>query len=454
MLGGVAKEADLVEGSRPVALCRPPGHEGTGPRRSEGAKLRAAPHRVSRAASDAALVSKDALFIGTKGMYEVSTGNVIMYAEPSANSFPLGVIRGGVCFCGTPISIGSGLLQKTWVRVFTQDVPPPMLCLTREAGLGLAHPHMPQSGVATMTLNLGNEVVGRGNTVNATNIQFVDVDRQFKISGSVTEVRFFVGYPSLQADLRFQVWRHAKGNMYRLVNETSAIACPSVGFQTYVLPEPMHVLRNDFAGWAHTGSGMLSYSDGGNSVRWKFGRQGVGATVDFAKGGHRTFSYEMTFHNASPGHMAYKCSSPSPTCYFDGMGTEDVIWVEYNDKKLTRKRDMTRGASETPAGFPHNRGVSKDSQLLTDIHWQKAVTTMRRRWPLNPEASSGRSAPNFKQCRLGSSTKESWSKLGPGAYVNFGRYGSQHCLADDNCGRWRQLGGGHMASFHNGMLPE
>lgn len=404
---------------------------------------------LSRTASEPSAPSRVPK-IGTKGMYEVNTGCVIMYAEPSANSHPIGVIRGGNMFYGTPISVGTGLLKKTWVRVLTHDVPPPMLCFTREAGLGVIHPHKPKAGVTNLTLTLGNRVAERGGTINTTDIQFVDTDRQFRVSGSVTSVKFFVGYPSLQADLRFQVWRHVKGTIYRLVNETPAIACPSVGFQTYVLPEPMQVFRNDCVGWAHTGAGMLSYSDGGNAVRWKVGRQGVGASVDFVKGGARTFSYEITFHNASPGHMAYKCSSPSPTCYFDGMGSEDVIWVEYNEQKLTRRREMTRGPSETPeVGFDEMDDPRATGMSTPDIHWQKAAKTMTKKWALNPEASSGRSTySNFHQSRFSSSTMETWSKSGPGSYVNFGLYGIRS-PANDNCGRWRQLGGRELVTSYS-----
>merc|ERR1719223_983549 len=107
-----------------------------------------------------------------------------------------------------------------------------------------------------MSLTVGNPVIPRELTPrNMKDVQFVDTERQFACSGSITSVKFFVGYPNIQHDLRFQVYRQIRDDIFRLQEETPAISCPEAGVQEYVLPNPVRVQRGDFVGWSHTGSG-------------------------------------------------------------------------------------------------------------------------------------------------------------------------------------------------------
>merc|ERR1719316_38913 len=164
----------------------------------------------------------------------------------------------------------------------TDDVPPPLLCFGKEAGgkdaslvKGAPHAHQGRGGISEMSFRVGNDVIPRPLTPrNMKDIQFVDTNKQFTCSGSITSVKFFVGHPNIQHDLRFQVYRHVRDSIFRLVEETPPIACPESGVQTYVLPVPVRVARNDYVGWSHLGAGMISCSNGGNTVRYRLGRQG------------------------------------------------------------------------------------------------------------------------------------------------------------------------------------
>merc|ERR1719440_1411631 len=101
--------------------------------------------------------------IGTKGMYEVTTGACLTYATPNATGTPLCAIKAGVRFHGVPYTWGSGMTKKQWIQLHTEDVPPPLLCFGKEAGLkqGYEDPiraHVPKRGIDAQSLTLGNAV--------------------------------------------------------------------------------------------------------------------------------------------------------------------------------------------------------------------------------------------------------------------------------------------------------
>ena len=103
-----------------------------------------------------------------------------------------------------------------------------------------------------------------------------------------------------QADHKFQIYRPVSANRYLLVEESDAIVSPDLGCHMFVLAKPLHFEAGDFVGWYHRGQGTTSYDDGGNGVRWRYGRQDVGSEVDFTGGGARTYSYRL-FGRMDPG---------------------------------------------------------------------------------------------------------------------------------------------------------
>jgi len=143
-------------------------------------------------------------------------------------------------------------------------------------------------------LTLGNPVVDAAHPDGASNIQFVDTSKCFADSGEVTAVSVWVARTG-QSGQRMQIYRPAGGNTYTLVSQTESLQYPNQGKQRRVLTTPLAFLEGDCVGWAHTGQGTIDFNNGGNNVRWKYGIQAVGSTINFDEGGSRTYSYELEF---------------------------------------------------------------------------------------------------------------------------------------------------------------
>jgi len=371
--------------------------------------------------------------VGTKGMYEVTSGAALLYAEPDASGTPLCAIKGGVRFHGVPYTFGkSCITSKTWLMLHTDDVPPPLLCFGKEAGSNERRGHTAKQGIDEMSFRIGNAVVPRALIPrNMKDIQLVDTDKQFMCSGSVTSVSFFVGYPNIQHDLRFQVYRRVRGDIFRLVEESPAIACPESGVQTYVMPTPLSVARDDYVGWSHLGSGMISFDSGGNNMRWNTGRQGKDVNIEMKNGGSFTFSYEVTFKNHCTGHMLYKASAPAPLFHSPEISAAETLWLRLDEKCIIRIRDLAR--------YKQSERRADDDNLAatTSIEFPKSSHSRSQMLPaISPEAS--RMSLTQSMSALDSPMSE-WSKKGNGCWTNFTKYGPCHAPANDNCGRWRQL---------------
>jgi hypothetical protein len=362
--------------------------------------------------------------IDSKAVYEVSTGTVPVFGEPNKYDTPLLTIVAGVRFLGTPIEFGP---RRTWLRIHTEDATPPMLCLGREAGIGHEHPHIHTSGVPKLGLTLGNEVSARANMSTATDIQVVDTSKQFLVAGSIKSVRFFVGHPQIHPDLRFQVYRNVRDNIFRLIDESPAIACPSVGVVTYDLPNPITVQRHDYIGWSHLGPGAIPYDEGGNVVRWKRGRQGRNVNISMNRSAARTFSYEVIFENMCPGHNHYKVCAPSPLHSTPDLSSARDLWVELDEKAIVRRRNKERMRD----GFKVFEEVTHEVSMSPKKG--KSSDSLSQLPPILKSASK-LSSPSK------ASSTEDWSKNHTGAWMNTRQYGAWHSPPSMNCGRWRQLG--------------
>jgi len=377
--------------------------------------------------------AKRGVTVGTKGMYEVTSGASLTFSEPDATGTPLCAIKAGVRFHGVPYTFGNGHSRKEWIMLHTEDVPPPLLCFGKEAGLQVGkdsaerRAHNPKSGIAAMILTLGNPVVPRKFTArNMKDIQFVDTDKQFACAGSIAGVKFYVGYANIQYDLRIQVYRRVRDDIFRLITESPPIACPDSGVQTYMMPKPLIVSRGDYIGWSHNGAGMIAYDTGGNNVVWNIGRQGKGVNIDMKNSGSLTFSYEVMYNNHCEGHMLYKASAPAPLFHSPELDYAQVLWMKMDDKCVNRVRDLERApksADDDELGIEYCRSQSRSqSQLLPPISggMSKMASISQSMNELNSPYSE-------------------WVKRGNGCWINYRRYGPRRDPPNDNCGRWRQL---------------
>mmetsp|Transcript_92200 Transcript_92200/g.144731 ORF Transcript_92200/g.144731 Transcript_92200/m.144731 type:complete len:396 (-) Transcript_92200:47-1234(-) len=380
---------------------------------------------ASLSRSSSAPVLTKARQVDSKGVYEVRTGTVRVFGTPNMFGTPLCTLKAGVRFLGTPFEFGS---RRTWVKICTEDAPPPMLCLGREAGIGTEHPHIPMAGVPTHSLTLGNEVCGRARLSTASDIQVVDTDKRFRVSGSITSVRFFVGHPQVHPDLRFQVYRNVRDNIFRLIDETPAIACPSVGVVTYDLPSPMYVQRNDFIGWSHKGPGAMPFDQGGNVVRWNNGRQGRNVNINMNRTAERTFSYEVVFENTCLGHSHYKVSAPPPLHSTPDLTLERDLWIQLDEKAIGRRRNKEK-SSKSFAQVSVDVSIKPKKGKLSEAELPSPLPPI-----LTSTSTSGLSSPSK------TSSTEDWSKMHAGAWMNLRHFGVHHSPPSLNCGRWRQLG--------------
>jgi hypothetical protein len=366
-------------------------------------------------------------------MYEVTTGAALLFAEPDQTGTSLCAIKAGVRFQGVPYTFGTGINAKVWIMIHTDDVPPPLLCFGKEAGQPeRGRPHVPKPGIAEMTLKLGNGVIPRELTPrNMRDIQFVDTERQFMCAGCITSVKFFVGCPNIQHDLRFQVYRRMRDNVFRLIDETPAIPCPESGVQKYVLPVPMHISRNDYIGWSHLGSGMIAYDNGGNNMRWSMGRQGKDVNIDMKYGGNFTFSYEVTYKNHCAGHMLYKVSAPAPLYHNPEIKSAERLWVRQDEKCIARIRDLA------PASWRGGCDSCDEDEVVPYVKNPQSRSGLLP--PISPELSQSQSMSISASMSALDSPMSEWAKKGRGCWISYRQFGPNHSPPNDNCGRWRQL---------------
>lgn len=221
------------------------------------------------------------------------------------------------------------------------------------------------------------------------------------------------------------MYRNIRDDIFRLIDETPAIACPSVGLVNFDLPKAMLVQRNDYIGWSHKGAGPMPYDEGGNVVRWKNGRQGRDVNITMNRTAARTFSYDIIFENTCPGHDHYKVGAPSPLHSTPELISARELWVQLDEKAIVRRRDKGKRAKHFPelsidVSISPKKGKSSEADL---------------RSPLPPiyASTSSLSSPSKM-------STEEWSKTHTGAWMNLRRFGVNHSPPGLNCGRWRQLG--------------
>jgi len=360
--------------------------------------------------------------VGKKGLYEVTTGTTPVFREPSAAGITLFTLKAGIRFHGTPVTFAP---RRIWVKICTEDSAPPLLCLGREAGLGEEYPHLPEGGVPKFTLTLGNPVIERPKMSNLTDIQCVDTSKRFPVAGRILSISFMVSRPRIHPDLKFQVYRSVRANLFRLIDETPAIACPAVGVMHYALKRPLEVQRNDLFGWACKNSNSIPYTEGGSTIRWSHHCQGTGVTIDMSKRCERTFSYEVTYENSCPGHKHYKGSAPPPLHSDPDLGSAKQLWVQLDEKCINRIRDQERHSIQD-VNMDEIIGHARNSPTKSD-GFEAGLSTS-----LPPILSSVSSRSRM-------TTTDEWCKSGAGGWINFRHYGVHHSPPNNNCGRWRQL---------------
>jgi len=81
-----------------------------------GNASRLTPVRKGSSASMPDLSARQSV-VGQKGVYEVTSGLVTLYVQPSKQSATLGILRGGVRFFGTPYQIGT----TQWLQVSVKN---------------------------------------------------------------------------------------------------------------------------------------------------------------------------------------------------------------------------------------------------------------------------------------------------------------------------------------------
>jgi len=153
----------------------------------------------------------------------------------------------------------------------------------------------------SVMLNKGDPRLHSGTPDGSSSIQFIDIGAgAFENAGEMVGVSFAVARAN-QAGNRFQIYRpvpsQSQAQEYELVAETEPIASPEVGTtvsKTFATPLPFEA--GDYIGWVHTGQGTIPYTRSENTMRWKYGIEGVGLRIDFNEGGNRTYAYEVTYH--------------------------------------------------------------------------------------------------------------------------------------------------------------
>jgi len=144
---------------------------------------------------------------------------------------------------------------------------------------------------------LGGGIHSRGNTDSATNIQFIDIGRgAMTAAGRMASVSYRLSRRN--RELKFQVYRPAGGTNYLLVAESEVLDTSGSrrSTQTVTLQSPLEYQAGDFIGWVHSERSTFNYRNGGRNsgarVRWNYGVQPVGSTINFNGSGRRIYAYE------------------------------------------------------------------------------------------------------------------------------------------------------------------
>jgi len=152
----------------------------------------------------------------------------------------------------------------------------------------------------SVTFTMGHDPASHSGTPDGSSaIQFIDLGAgAFENAGEMTGVHFAVARAN-QAGNKFQIYRPVSGDQYELVAESEPLASPEVGVTvSETFASPLAFSAGDYVGWVHDGQGTIPYTSHGsdNMVRFKYGIEGVGETVDFNEGGNRTYAYEVICH--------------------------------------------------------------------------------------------------------------------------------------------------------------
>merc|ERR1719488_181258 len=99
-----------------------------------------------------------------------------------------------------------------------------------------------------------------------------------------------------QAGLKFQVYRPTTtAHHYTLIMESDALSTSGSGTMTVALDPPLVYEAGDYIGWVHNGQGTFNFQNSGGNVRWKYGIEAVGSTINF--NGQGTFNFQNSGGN-------------------------------------------------------------------------------------------------------------------------------------------------------------
>jgi len=130
------------------------------------------------------------------------------------------------------------------------------------------------------------------------------------------------------------------------------------------------------------------------------------------------------------------------------------LWIRADEKSVTKLRDAPDpwGMYSAPSQrAPVSTDASDDSyghvqNQALDIHikdfQQRLDAKEREMAALSPTSGQGIPSPQSVGGHSHTTVHDNahWARYGRGAWMSFGRYGVTGLPANDNCGRWRQLG--------------
>jgi len=215
----------------------------------------------------------------------------------------------------------------------------------------------PQCGTLGAVHTKGNQLVSHGHVDSAGSIQFIDLGAgPFEHDGHMTGASFYVGRAN-QAGHKLRIYRPGHGNHYDLIAESAPIVSPVTDvIQREAFTAPLQFKAGDFYGWAHSDRGIVEYtgvSESVHPVRWSYGLESVGSTVNFNGGGGRVYAYQVEYTQGTgsidtPGwnnNFGYTCSN-----YASHGWCADGAFVA--GKEWTGQRGATHSACENTHGNP------------------------------------------------------------------------------------------------------
>jgi hypothetical protein len=232
--------------------------------------------------------------VGSTG--NAATNTFSLCREACGDHTYMALQYGGECFCSNSYGNGAQYVQVDEAEC-NRNVEP---CSSNSYNCGgtwrqaiYQINHMQQLTTCTTPAFYGNDGHNNAGTPDgASQIQFIDLGSGPLTGTGTMDAVTFRAHRQNQG-LKFQIYRPAGGDNYVLVSESEDIAT-TTNINQYNLLSPLAYQDGDYIGWSHTGQGTFPFQNSGGNVRWRYGLEGVGSTVNFNGQGPRTYGYRAS----------------------------------------------------------------------------------------------------------------------------------------------------------------